>query len=106
MTPWSSFITNPCLLILACQLLDHPLDRRRCGIDLAEIPCLPITTGIDNGKCVLLLGRINPDENFAIFPMVRTSCVEALLGPRDQPSCSLWHVGPGRLASVDRGPNV
>ena len=49
-------------------------NRRRCAIDLAEIPYLPITTGIGNGNCVLLLCRINPDENFAILfgpPLVR-----------------------------------
>jgi transcriptional regulator GlxA family with amidase domain len=42
---------------------------------IAEIPYLPITTGIGNGNCVLLLCRINPDENFAILshgpPLVR-----------------------------------
>src|SRR5215470_5624780 len=37
-TRWSSFVADPYLLILACQLLDHPLNRRRCAIDLAEIP--------------------------------------------------------------------
>jgi hypothetical protein len=35
-------------------------------------------------------------------PLVR----EALLGPPEQPSCFLWHVGAGRLASVDHGHNV
>ena len=41
-----------------------------------------------------------------VMSMVRPSCVEALLGPPEQPSCSLWHVGAGRLTSVDHGHNV
>jgi hypothetical protein len=40
-TRWSSLVADPYLLILACQLLDHLLNRHRCAIDLAEIPRLP-----------------------------------------------------------------
>src|SRR6516165_2037853 len=47
-----------------------------------------------------------PTKTSLYFSVVRPSCVEALLGPPEQPSCALWHVGAGRLASVDHGHNV
>src|SRR5215468_11237856 len=108
-TRWSSFVADPYLLILACQLLDHPLNRRRCAIDLAEIPYLPITTGIGNGNCVLLLCRINPDENFAILspgsaPRALRLCSARPSNPRAHYGTSGRAVSPRSTTDITSRP--
>jgi hypothetical protein len=64
----TGFVTDRYFLILACRLFDHPLNRRRCAIDLAEISRLPIGPGAGNGNCALLLCQSIPAKTSLYFP--------------------------------------
>jgi hypothetical protein len=105
-TRWSSFVADPYLLILACQFLDQPLNSRRCASISPRYHVSPSRPASAMATACFFFAVSIPTKTSLYFPMVRPSCVEALLGPPEQPSCSLWHVGAGRLASVDHRHDV
>src|SRR5207245_10186493 len=61
------FVTEMQLLVAARQLSDHPLDRQRRTVDLAEIPDLTLATDIGDRYRRLLLRRVKCGECFAIL---------------------------------------
>jgi hypothetical protein len=66
-TSWAGFVANVHPLVPASQLLDYTLNRRRCAIDLAQIPDLAIPTGIGNSNRMLLFCGIKSNENYAML---------------------------------------
>ena len=87
------FVTEMQLLVAARQLSDHPLDRQRRTVDLAEIPDLTLATDIGDRYRMLLLRRVKPDERFAILLHGPPSVHEARLGPPSNPRISTARQG-------------
>src|SRR4051794_31090000 len=63
---WTSLIANVEGFVLALQLSQEPLNRRRRGLDLAEIAHLPLSTALRDGHGVLGFGRIEADVSYSM----------------------------------------
>src|SRR5207237_2969616 len=82
------------LLVAARQLSDHPLDRQRRTVDLAEIPDLTLATSAIATACFFF--AVSNPMNASLYSfMVRPPCMR-LGSVRRATLASLLHVRAGR----------
>ncbi len=67
------------------QSFDRPLDRRRIVLDIAHKPDFPGSASLRDRHCVLFLGDVESNKNFAILSHGPPSVHEARLGPPSNP---------------------